>query len=521
MQLTDDQNKALSAINLFFQSEERTFGLLGAAGTGKTSIIKYAMRYWDYNIKPIAPTHKAKSILNKSLKSGNSVEFDRFLSDRKVYAQTLHLFLQLVPKYNVKGKKEFVAPDNMKRKYNPKWDYMDAPTLLIIDECSMISDILFELLEEYLEANPRDKILFVGDDFQLNPVNSSEEDDDITTNNMSKVFQNIGMRNVTLTQQCRANTSELANLFRHARESVMRTDLSLLQTYLANLQYNPDIIVHNNKLTFLNDITTTNHKEVQDEITICCSNEQRNVYAKHIFEKVYHKKFRKGQKFTVTEYFRHKGDRDKYPTAFYSSDELELLSHSKVDCISKYFDIEIKCDKFTFPHKYNKHFSLYKPIETENEKFKKATKDKRDEIKKRLKSIKNPSQEEIDMLWGEYEFERNKIKAPIQLRTAYTVYKSQGATFNTTFVDIDDILRCREKCDLQTTLKEIYVALTRSSNRMSILYSDCDVPQNIVVKCSRCKLSLPKDNFKVRKTGKLNKCCKKCIKNCSNSDSSE
>ena len=48
---------------------------------------------------------------------------------------------------------------------------------------------------------------------------------------------------------------------------------------------------------------------------------------------------------------------------------------------------------------------------------------------------------------------------------AMTVHKSQGSTFNTVFVDTDDIAQCAER-DFNMYLKLTYVAISRASHKV-------------------------------------------------------
>lgn len=162
--LNDDQVSALNQLAEFCNGEERAITLQGSAGTGKTTIIKIFMEYYreafDGWCTLVAPTHKAKGVLNRLTSSDD--------------AQTLHSLLGLKPNIDVlefdAREIEFLMGDGGGLNvYN---------SVLIIDESSMINNDLYELL--ILKAKMwSSKIVFIGDSAQLQPVKQGE---------LSKVF---------------------------------------------------------------------------------------------------------------------------------------------------------------------------------------------------------------------------------------------------------------------------------------------------------------------------------------------
>lgn len=156
MELGEDQIKALTSLKYFLNSTEPAISLVGYAGTGKTTIIKYFLDFLDSVKKPYilcAPTHKAKIVLenatnregitvHKLLSLSPNVEiFDLDLRDLKF----LMGFISLYP---VNG-------------------------VVICDEASMINDDIYTLLVDNAK-NYGSKIVFVGDDRQLQPVNAKD-----------------------------------------------------------------------------------------------------------------------------------------------------------------------------------------------------------------------------------------------------------------------------------------------------------------------------------------------------------
>lgn len=148
--LTEQQSLALSSILDFLKSSDTFFCLKGYAGTGKSFTISHLVSLLPSNTKIIftAPTNKAVRVLRG------------FLKGHKVI--TIHSLLGLVVKQKEGREILEAARESSIDKYN----------IVIIDECSMITEQLMQLIELVTQAVPV-KIIFMGDPAQLPPVNES------------------------------------------------------------------------------------------------------------------------------------------------------------------------------------------------------------------------------------------------------------------------------------------------------------------------------------------------------------
>lgn len=160
LKLTKDQQKLYSEliefINAEYNDNDCKRALSGAAGTGKTFLIKTLIQNCNLSYSVIglaAPTHKACRVLQESVNL-NHVSINTLQSD-------LGLRLNFdVDKFDLN---------------NPPFDpkgriKIDKYKLYIVDEASMINRGLCIFLEKICKTN-KCKIIYIGDNYQLAPVN--------------------------------------------------------------------------------------------------------------------------------------------------------------------------------------------------------------------------------------------------------------------------------------------------------------------------------------------------------------
>jgi ATP-dependent exoDNAse (exonuclease V) alpha subunit len=162
--LTDEQAVALEAMDAFVQGEEKLFLLTGYAGTGKTTLLQVFIRNLrdrgdQRSIVLSAFSNKATKVL-KAMADQWRVEID---------AMTCCKLLGLRPVINEEDGRQEFQPDRKQA------SQLDRYRLVIVDECSMINEELWELLVNAVSnLYQRTQILFVGDPAQLPPVNEQE-----------------------------------------------------------------------------------------------------------------------------------------------------------------------------------------------------------------------------------------------------------------------------------------------------------------------------------------------------------
>jgi exodeoxyribonuclease-5 len=159
---TREQSKALYEIAEFVDPDntEDFYILAGAAGTGKTSMLKAVVDYLaelETGMYLCAPTAQAAKVLSvKTGKTANTIQ--------KVIYRT---------RFNEDGQVSFLKKANE----------LEGYSIFLVDEASMVSDelsqgmfsapngVLTDLIEFCKEGNRKNKIIFIGDRYQLPPVN--------------------------------------------------------------------------------------------------------------------------------------------------------------------------------------------------------------------------------------------------------------------------------------------------------------------------------------------------------------
>lgn len=177
-ELKAGQRNALDAILAWLRDPEGgTYQILtGFAGTGKTSVLsELCFEYLERMIWGTATTNKAAKVLREKL---------------PIAVGTIHSLLGL----------KLSDDDETQRLVtgNTKEEQMFRNSLIIIDEASMMTNELCEHLDRFAEKF-KARVLFVGDDFQLGPVDSKDEPGEGGIDPISPIWS-MGYNKVELTE---------------------------------------------------------------------------------------------------------------------------------------------------------------------------------------------------------------------------------------------------------------------------------------------------------------------------------
>lgn len=175
LRLTSDQQAAIEGILEDIRKPNATPVLCGYAGTGKTvTTAALVSRLTDLGKRVVVatPTHKARSQVERALDNYGAHGFE---------AVTVARLLGLKQVRDRDTGKEMFRPDpsgkNMLNKED-EWDDEEKEMIklrqidiVIVDETSMLSSELYDLLLQELQNRP---VVFVGDDRQLLPVGEDQ-----------------------------------------------------------------------------------------------------------------------------------------------------------------------------------------------------------------------------------------------------------------------------------------------------------------------------------------------------------
>lgn len=201
MEYTKDQQEALNKMIAWIKSPSLFYVLDGAAGTGKTTIAKAFIERSKIPFGKIgvtAPTHKAKKVIQKA------TGFN---------ADTIQSILGLRPNTNL-------ASFSIKR---PQFDPIGEETIgrykiLLIDESSMLNKDSFNLIcKRATDKNV--KVLFMGDAYQLPPVNEK----------ISKVFTDITDISTLNTVVRQKDINPISNILIRLREDIKNNESNIIR----------------------------------------------------------------------------------------------------------------------------------------------------------------------------------------------------------------------------------------------------------------------------------------------------
>ncbi len=400
LDLTEEQEQAFEDFKEWLESDEPYKTLMGYAGTGKTTLLDYFVSY--------AKSKKGK----RTVVTATTNKAVKVLRDKIAHHtfMTIHSLLNIKPVK--KGAKEVFEPVKFDKEDIGKYD------LIIIDECSMISKQLIDIINEQLGFFSDLKVLFCGDPAQLQPINEEK----------SATFD--------------YNPSELTKVVRHGDVIANKAKLVRETTELIPVR---QLL----KDPAINYITTTEAIEMfsdfrkdPDHVRALCWTNKRVHYWNRLFRE---------------------SDMGKTPMPFAKSDIIianspcvketpfgdKILMHNSEE--AEVLDVR---------EEYDGYVLKAKTLETGAEVELRVIKDEYEETHKKdlrgYAAAKN---------WGAFWSEKKRYH---DIRHCYsiTTHKSQGSTFRNVIIDARDINRNRET---ENRNQLLYVAMTRAAENVYFL----------------------------------------------------
>lgn len=438
--LTNDQSNSLEVLSEWYKSKELCICLNGSAGTGKTTLAKYFINTCVKGFTEIcvaAPTHQAKEVISKkteligyTIHKLLGIRLDLDLAD----------FDPENPVYDMKGK-----------------GIIEDFDIIIIDEASMINSKLYELLLK--KANSFGiKILFLGDELQLNPVGEK----------ISPVF--VQNKTTTLTEIVRqTGDSPLLDLFTVIRKDIINGTedyLNLLDK--SRVTKSGGYKVYHRQLksdstNFLNEVCTHFKNPINNNKILTWTS--KNGVEWNAFTK---------NKVNPTEEEVYIGDTIVGNVNLYDSGSNLIFMNSNSYRITNCIHINKKVEgvmlailEITCIDLSSNNTCIYHVIRRESYgKYASILLDKLDKARKARNA----------RVWAKYYNFKSQFLVGIKLETitgrfiedksftlgySTTIHKSQGSTYDNTFIIHNNIMK---NWDVEERTRLVYVALSRTSN---------------------------------------------------------
>lgn len=465
---TNDQKKAIEGILDFcskeFDSNNYINGLIGAGGTGKTFITKYIIehcRYASSVIKCTSSTHKACRVFSQA------IGFKKVETIQSTFGLRLDLAL------------EDFNPD--RPQFNPKAKpKLDKVKLLIIDESSMIPAGLITYINKKCKELEI-KILYIGDASQLSPV---EEKQSIAFKTCAKVYE--------LTEVVRQElTNPIKNLLDMLRYDIDHKTFRFIQYISQNIgtmNYNEFgegfSIVNAQSFKDYIDISFTDEeytKNIDLYRIIAYTNNRVNFWNNYIRNTI----IKDSEKaiITINDLIM------SYQTIVNEFNEVVINNSEEyiIKDIVNYKDNKYGFKGFLLKFQMIHGGNITKPLFVldHTDAFTIQMYDK--VVSELLKAARNASGGTRAKKWTEYfDFKKKYLLATnifkqgiltysrdIDYGFAITAHKSQGSTYSTVFVDLNDMLYDKNGNVYPNTddlLRRLYVACSRASKNLILGY---------------------------------------------------
>ena len=453
---TESQVKANDFIRDFAKKpvansfDDKVMVLTGAAGTGKTTILKYSLDnllledkrneiydednfYSDFtsyipNVFGVTISHKAKIRLKESIPN----------------AGTYVNYFGMSPVYEPDGSVRFVKTQknpNSKTKIMPH----EIPFRIIChDEVSMYGMRHLNFLEEY--THPNSKVILIGDRYQLPPILDKGMEDMDMDSPVFSYFKN----QVELKEPVRQTLGNpILNLCWEIKKEIDGDkDIDRIIKLLQHDQFSDGVGYRTIKRDQMVKDYIQNYKAHQDTRIICYYNKSVDDTNKIIRKKLFNDitdTYTVGDAIYMNATYYNP---DQYP--FYNSEEfiIEELARANVS------DFNIKCYNAMvnseIPSAMNlvheDGLKLYKQI-----------------LKQKMETVQKTPLKMRWKAWKDYH-DFAKAFANVSYGYCFTAYKAQGSGFRNVYIDLYDVLT--SPLSNKRKLQSLYTSITRATHQV-------------------------------------------------------
>lgn len=250
MKLNNEQVNACNKIDAFLKSKNKFFTLTGPAGTGKTTVISQIFKDFKYNSKKIvlsATTNKAVSVIDQMFSNKLGDDYDN------IDFHTIHKICNIKRKIDHDGIETFNFDE--KPNYNKKAKSIYNYDIIVIDEASMINLDMLKHLKN-IKNKIRGKIIFVGDEYQLPPVNETKSlafdfeyfDDSFLLNKIERFDSNILKFSIRIRDSLdEKKPISIKNLTDNTFQIFKNNEKEWKEDYLKEFSYDNTFLAYTNK----------------------------------------------------------------------------------------------------------------------------------------------------------------------------------------------------------------------------------------------------------------------------------
>lgn len=456
--LNEDQIKSLSEIKEFLKdrSKDNLFMCLsGAAGTGKTTIIKEAIRGKERSSVVTAPTHQATIVISEAV---------------GIKSKTIHSLLGLRPDMELEefSEKNLLFSQSVNSS-------MHEYSIVIIDESSMLNTDLVKLITETAKTFLV-KVLFIGDKNQLPPIEPKDGKSQVSQK-ISSVFTRDDIKQSCLTKiERQKDSNPLLDLYIDILSNMESSiDLYKKETRLSESE-NEGCVFIDNIQEFGDSVEFCfKNLDLRKNKIICYKNDTVRKWNNYVRKAITGDIFSPIENGEIIKSYRTVYNKDSNTFIFKNSSEYEIhnvTSSEKNGYKGFYCNIRnVYTDETSkiFILDNNDIPTIIRFTNKENELSKIANEaGKSDRSYKWMNyfNFRNSYQLVRDIIHPENS-KKILVKKDFDFAYALTIHKAQGSTFERVFIDETDINTVTDNF-LRNSLK--YVAFTRPTGIAYVYY---------------------------------------------------
>lgn len=410
--LNPGQETVAEAFFQFLFSDEKEMGISGGGGVGKSHLVSNLIdevmpRYHEtcqlMGLKPEYNDVEMTSLTNKASEV-LSVFTGRHVS-------TIHSFM------NLKVQDDYSTGQSKITKTNG-WKVHEG-IILFIDECSMIDSPLDTIIQE---GTHRCKIVYVGDHCQMAPVMEP----------ISPIYKPGRMAWHELTQQMRTQVPEIQALHAQLRRTVETGVFEPIRIV-------PGVIDHLDDDQMQLMLAQTFGQQTVDHRILAYTNKRVVAYNDYIRDL-------RGlpDEYTLGELLVNNSAIRLKNSMLSVEEEVEIVSLGTESSVPIDAETDMKIRHADLKTRMG---GIYKDVPLPSDRAHFAA------LVNHFRRLKN---------WPKY-YELRNTYPDLRQRDAATVYKAQGSTYQTAFVDLGDISTCHNP---NQVARMLYVALSRERQRI-------------------------------------------------------